>query len=102
MSNPTDNQAPRDELDEILSLIQAVKHYPGAHSMKIVGKSEAKARLLQWGTRKVIKEWEQIDGDDTHYWDYREINGATQKVYLTPIERNDELQASLKDGGKTE
>lgn len=33
-------------LSEILNGIQAVKHYPGAHSMKIIGKEAAHQELL--------------------------------------------------------
>ena len=51
-----------------------------------------KARLVA-----VISEWEQIDGEDTYYWDYRENGKTTEKVYLTPIERNDELELQLAE-----
>lgn len=38
-------QDPNQRVDEIFAQIKAVKHYPGAHSMKIVGKEEARNEI---------------------------------------------------------
>lgn len=48
----------------------------------------------------LLSEWEQIDGNegaDAHYWDYREIDGVTKKIKLSPIDRMEELSGGAKD-----
>lgn len=89
MSNqyPLHQCKPVDELDEIYTQCLEVKGWPQDWA-------EAKARLLQWGTRQILKELEFLATSNPTY------THVALKDRI--IDYKDELQASLKDGGKTE
>lgn len=97
MKQPVDN-----ELEEILHklandvewAIEAQGAIPVNRARENIAIQEAKARLLQWGTRQRIDELNKLS---TAKWSdiAYDITG-----YLK--DRTAELQASLKDGGKSE
>lgn len=118
--NPTDNQTPQpvDELDEILETLAAIgrgwiidqldgtSFVKGSLDNIEARKAEAKARLLQWGTRQQISELEALLEwkDQELDADYRATSPAYHVIASSYVRsaielRIRELQASLKDGG---
>lgn len=114
MTNPTDNQTPQPVDDELHAITKELflAGVRQGYQEATYGKSDpagpeaqkAKARLLQWGTRQRIDElagvrgWTEYDPDPKY--SPRERFHIVPYIYL--INRIAELQASLKDGGKTE
>lgn len=100
--NPPDNQTPQpvDELTLILyKLRPRLMGQEETPAERVEAVEEAKARLLQWGTRQRMNEVGSVMMEYTsHGKTYpvtTDINGKIQSVE----DRYRELQASLKDGG---
>lgn len=92
MSKPVDNEQELLELLMTIRTTREVEHNDNQWTTEFVYSiEEAKARLLQWGIRQRIAE-------NKHWLD----NYTLPYIQQDFEDRNDDLQASLKDGGNDE
>lgn len=114
MSKPVDNEQELLELLMTIRTTREVEHNDNQWTTEFVYSiEEAKARLLQWGTRQVIKELQnqrirfEVPEEELGINGYPRPGAAGRNAlkrkelhYLD--KKIAELQASLKDGGNDE